>query len=470
MTVLAHEAPPAAATALIHKQVAFQFDGHSLQLGLSQSLFSSYEVDAGSRLLLKSIAQQLATLPEERRRLRAVLDLGCGTGVLGLALARRYGAALTARDRDALALAVTAHNAALNGVACTTRGGIDVSNLDGSRDPGGYDLVVANLPAKAGAPVLARLLAAAAAVTAPGGRIAVVVVTPLAAQTRSQLAAVAEPIHEARGSRHTVLHARPRPRAGAAPDGAAGGGGKTSGGAEPLAAYVRHRGEFTLTDRAYHLDTVYGVPDFDTPSHLTRFTAGLIQRAGQQRRLRQRPAGPREPLSILVWNPGQGHLPVWLAGGALAEAYGGTGTGAGTGTGTGAGTGAGAAAGGGARFTLVSRDALQLLATAANLHRTGIPAAALTVRHQVTLNQPVRHHLAVLLPDADLGGADRRRLLPELAPLLLPAASAVITGPARLVAPLLTHRKPLTLVRESKRRALRGAILQAPAAEGDEAR
>ena len=273
--MLAHEAPPAAATALIHKRVAFQFDGHSLQLGLSQSLFSSYEVDAGSRLLLKSIAQQLATLPEERRRLQAVLDLGCGTGVLGLALARRYGAALTARDRDALALAVTAHNAALNGVACTTRGGIDVSNLDGSRDPGGYDLVVANLPAKAGAPVLARLLAAAAAVTAPGGRIAVVVVTPLAAQTRSQLAAVAEPIHEVRGTRHTVLHARPRAGAGGAPPGgAAGGGGKTSGGAEPLAAYVRHRGEFTLTDRTYHLGTVYGVPDFDTPSHLTRFTAG----------------------------------------------------------------------------------------------------------------------------------------------------------------------------------------------------
>ena len=121
------------------------------------------------------MAQQLAADAAERGRLRSILDLGCGTGVLGLALAKHYAAELTARDRDALALTVTAHNAAGNGVTCTTRGGLDTGNLDGTREPGPFQLVVTNLPAKAGAPVLAHMMAAAARVTAarrahrPGG-------------------------------------------------------------------------------------------------------------------------------------------------------------------------------------------------------------------------------------------------------------------------------------------------------------
>jgi len=140
----------------LHKSVDFRFEGHTLRLALSQSLFSSYDVDSGSRLLLASVVRELDAHPGERRRLRSILDLGCGTGVLGLALAKRFAAALTARDRDALALAVTAHNAAANGVACTTRGGVDTDDLDGSREPTAHHLVVANLPAKSGAPVLAR--------------------------------------------------------------------------------------------------------------------------------------------------------------------------------------------------------------------------------------------------------------------------------------------------------------------------
>ncbi len=406
--------------ALIHKTVAFQFDGRTLQFGLSQSLFSSHEVDTGSRLLLKSLAQQLAGQPEEQRRLRSILDLGCGTGVLGVALARRYGAALTARDRDALALAVTAHNATLNGVSCTTAGGVDVANLDGTRDSGGYDLVVANLPAKAGTPVLAHLLARAAAVTAAGGRIAVVVVSPLAAQTRRQLAAVADLTHETRSRGHAVLQARPRAT------------GQPAGTPRaPLAAYRRHQGEFTLAGRTYPLVTVYGLSDFDTPSHLARVTAAVIQRAS---------AALPVVRSMLVWNPGQGHLPVWLA------------------------CTSGAPAGAGPRLTLVGRDALQLLATAANLRRVGIPAHALTVRHQVGLGgngaAPDRHQLALLRPDDDLGGHSRRTLLSSAAALLDPEGAAVLAGSAPLIAPLLVHCKPLALVREARRRALRAAVLR----------
>jgi hypothetical protein len=53
----------------------------------------------------------------------------------------------------------------------------------------------------------------------------------------------------------------------------------------------------------------------------------------------------------------------------------------------------------------------------------------------------------------------------RLAPLLGPAGSLVLYGSAPAIAPLLARRQPLTLVRESRRRALRAALLRAPAGE-----
>lgn len=422
------KATPAAAAApvlsdYLHKTVAFRFEGHTLRLALSQSLFSSYDVDTGSRLLLASVARQFAAQPGEQRRLQSILDLGCGTGVLGLALAKRYAAALTARDRDALALAVTAHNAAANGIECATRGGPDTTDFDGARETAGYQLVVANLPAKAGAPVLARLLAAAAEAAVPGGRVAVVVVAPLADAVRGAFSAVAELIHEHRGRGHTVFHGRPR-RPLATPPAAA------------LAAYRRHQGDVTVAGLSFPLTTVYGLPDFDTPSHLTQLTAALLQRSALP------PAAPAAG-SILAWNPGQGHLPVWLARVRPAARR--------------------APERGGLRFTLVSRDALQLLAARANLIGNGVAEAALTLRHEVGLQHgaAAAYDVALLRPDDDLSAAARRALPARLAPLLGPAGQVVLYGGAPAIAPLLARRRPLTLVRESRRRALRAALLRA---------
>ena len=409
----------------LHKTVAFRFEGHTLRLALSQSLFSSYDVDSGSRLLLASVVRELAAHPEERGRLQSILDLGCGAGVLGVALAKQFAAALIARDRDALALAVTAHNAAVNAVACTTRGGVDTAGLDGSREPARHQLVVSNLPAKAGAPVLARLLAAAAEATAPGGRIAVVVVAPLADEVRRGLGAVAELIHEHHGNRHAVFHGRPHSRA-------------RTPAATGLTAYHRHHGEVAVAGLSYPLATVYGLPDFDTPSHLLQLTATLLRRNALPP-----PAAPE--LSVLAWNPGQGHLPVWLARAAA---------------------GAGPEPPGDRlRLTLASRDALQLLATRANLAANGVAEAALTLRHEITLDPATTppHDLALLHPDADLNAAARRTLMARLVPLVTPAGNVVLYGPAPAIAPLLARRRPFTPVRESRRRALRAALLRAPA-------
>lgn len=69
---------------------------------------------------------------------RAVADVGCGSGVLGIAAARR-GAQVVAVDIDRDALAVTAENAARNGVMIETRHG-GVERLEGP-----MDVVAANL-------------------------------------------------------------------------------------------------------------------------------------------------------------------------------------------------------------------------------------------------------------------------------------------------------------------------------------
>ena len=62
------------------KVVSLEHEGHSLRFRVAQDLFSSHEVDVGTRLLLRTLEQA------GHERLRKVLDLGCGYGPLGLAL------------------------------------------------------------------------------------------------------------------------------------------------------------------------------------------------------------------------------------------------------------------------------------------------------------------------------------------------------------------------------------------------
>jgi ribosomal protein L11 methyltransferase len=72
---------------------------------------------------------------------RAVLDLGCGSGVLAIAAARLGCAPVRALDHDQLAVQATRANAAVNGVA------VDVARHDLLHDgpPPGAPVVLANL-------------------------------------------------------------------------------------------------------------------------------------------------------------------------------------------------------------------------------------------------------------------------------------------------------------------------------------
>ena len=91
-------------------------------------------------------------------RVRRALDLGCGSAILAIAMAKLWRARVIASDEDPAALAVAAENAALNFARLRLRAARGFGHPDlGAGGP--YDLVVANIlfrPLLALAPAIAR--------------------------------------------------------------------------------------------------------------------------------------------------------------------------------------------------------------------------------------------------------------------------------------------------------------------------
>jgi ribosomal protein L11 methyltransferase len=101
-----------------------------------------------------------------RRRLKRVLDLGCGAGILAIAAAKCWPARILAADNDPIAIAVARGNAERNGVAsrvrCLQSDGYDSVVL---RRSGPFDLILANILAEP----LCDMARATARHLAPGG-------------------------------------------------------------------------------------------------------------------------------------------------------------------------------------------------------------------------------------------------------------------------------------------------------------
>ena len=81
-----------------------------------------------------------------RRRLRRVLDMGCGAGLLAIAAAKCWPASVLAVDNDPVAVEVAAENARRNGVGSRTKALVSdgyAHNAIRRRRP--FDLILANI-------------------------------------------------------------------------------------------------------------------------------------------------------------------------------------------------------------------------------------------------------------------------------------------------------------------------------------
>jgi 16S rRNA (guanine1207-N2)-methyltransferase len=270
-----------------HKTINYRAYGHSLHFQTSQELFSSHDIDVGTRFLLRSVVEA------ELHKSACILDLGCGYGPLGLSLKKLHpDSEVHLVDRDALAVLYSRSNAVINGLAgLSVYGSLGYDDVQNDN----FNLIVANIPGKAGEPVIAYLLREATYYLAPDGVVAIVVVSPLeeTVATILQNTPGADIIARRKRSGHTVFHYRFPGRAGS---------GKPDG--DSLARGVYHRQDVTIRrgGLVYPMQTAYGLPEFNSLDYRSEL---LIQALRDVKMV----SGIRH---TVVFNPGQGHTAVAL--------------------------------------------------------------------------------------------------------------------------------------------------------------
>jgi hypothetical protein len=234
----------------------------------------------------------------------------CAAGALGRLYAERAadgGKAdaavfhVRAQDRDELARLFTVYNAAGNGVSSGELSAHTEPLLSGP--PGAtWDLVLSNIPAKAGLPVLEDFIRRLGGLLAPGGRAVLVVVHTLADFFRRRLCETGSLAdREEAGGGYSVFVYAPGPGVPAGKDVKTGGGGFCV----PRSAYTREGHDLELEGTALHIDTVYGAPGFDNPGGAVLAAVKLVRRLGPG-------ALPPRGKKALVHEGGQGWFPAWL--------------------------------------------------------------------------------------------------------------------------------------------------------------
>lgn len=316
------------------KTLDFYHAGRSLKFNVAQDLFSSHQIDVGTARLLRGLV--------DAPPFAKILDLGCGYGPLALTLKALYPESVVhAVDRDALAVDYTRQNALLNGFADVavygSLGYDDVSERD-------FDLIISNIPGKAGETVIVSLLRDAVHFLKPGGLVAIVVVAALEGNVAQALddPGIEIAFQETR-SGHAIFHYRftdayraARTRFAAQPPFASG---LTRG------LYHRDVVDITLDSLTFPMQTARGLPEFDSLSY------GSLLLLDNLARLQGTNAG-----HVVVHNPGQGHIPVAVWKLFNPDA-----------------------------ITLIDRDLLSLRYARDNLIQNGCLASKIVMTHQVDL-------------------------------------------------------------------------------------
>jgi 16S rRNA (guanine1207-N2)-methyltransferase len=116
-----------------------------LQFYVRPGMFSSSNIDKGTELLLQTIKPVVG---------KSVLDVGCGSGVIGVVAAAR-GASVSLLDVDARAIKLAKRNIELNGYRGDTYLALQPYECESNR----FDIVLSNPPTHSGSKTLQQLFA-----------------------------------------------------------------------------------------------------------------------------------------------------------------------------------------------------------------------------------------------------------------------------------------------------------------------
>lgn len=142
--------------------------GMDLVFHSTWGLFSPKAIDEGTRLLIERMEVQ----PSD-----TCLDLGCGYGPIGLAMAKLAPDGIVYMvDKDFVAVEYAQKNVGLNGL---TNCNIFLSNGFSAVPPISFNIIASNLPAKVGNELFYLMFTDAKERLAPGGRLYVVTISGL---------------------------------------------------------------------------------------------------------------------------------------------------------------------------------------------------------------------------------------------------------------------------------------------------
>jgi 16S rRNA (guanine1207-N2)-methyltransferase len=158
------------------KRLSYRFGDTEFIFMTDTGMFSKDRVDPASDVLIRTAPPLKGTL----------LDMGCGYGCIGIALAKTYSLALTMCDINSRAAQYAETNSKLNGVRATVLVSDCFEGVTGR-----FDTIAVNPPIHAGKGVTYRMYEDAPAHLNPGGRLYVVTMKQHGAQsTRDKLEAV----------------------------------------------------------------------------------------------------------------------------------------------------------------------------------------------------------------------------------------------------------------------------------------
>lgn len=127
------------------KTIEYNINNRKYTFDVAHGLFSTYNVDVGTDLLLDTLIRRfpLKTNPKK------ILDIGCGYGPLGIILASHWSSSeVEMVDKDLLAIKYSKANCKKNGVLNRTNvhGSLATEDVVSKE----FDLIVSNIPAKIG--------------------------------------------------------------------------------------------------------------------------------------------------------------------------------------------------------------------------------------------------------------------------------------------------------------------------------